>query len=55
MRDMEQGIVDDATNHMTVAHVRQAGTLRRAVAAAIAPRRTAPAPTRSARPIIDLI
>lgn len=45
----------DTEPTMTVAHVRQGGSLLRSVAAVIAPRRTAPAPTRSARPIIDLI
>lgn len=51
--DMLQNL--DTESLMTVAHLRQVGTLLRSLAAVIAPRRTAPAPTRSARPIIDLL
>lgn len=40
---------------MTVAHVRQVGTLLRSLAAVIAPRRAAPLPTRSIHPNLNIV
>lgn len=44
-----------AEAHMSVAHVRQVGSLLRSLAAVVAPRDTTPTPSRSANPIIQLL